>query len=108
MAKPENVTDATFKTQVLEADKPVLTDFWAEWCAPCKRIAPILEEMATELDGKLKVAKVDVDANQRTMMAYDIMAIPTLILFKNGKPVEKIVGFKSKDDLRRKLEPHLA
>ena len=108
MAKPANVTDANFKTEVLEATTPVLTDFWAEWCAPCKRIAPILEEMANEWDGKLKVTKMDVDANQRTMMMYDVMAIPTLILFKNGKPVEKIVGFKSKDELRRKLEPHLA
>lgn len=108
MAKPVAVTDATFQKEVLEADKPVLTDFWAAWCGPCKRIAPVLEELAGEMSDNLKIAKVDVDANQGTMMKYNIMAIPTLLLFKNGKVVAQMVGFKNKEDLVRTLQPHLA
>lgn len=108
MAKPVPVTDATFVTEVLEADKPVLTDFWAQWCGPCKRIAPVLEEMASEMGDKLKIAKIDVDENQQVMFNYNIMAIPTLLLFKNGKVVEQIVGFNNKEALLRRVQPHLA
>lgn len=108
MAKPVAVTDATFEAEVLKSDKPVLTDFWAAWCGPCKRIAPVLEEMAVEMGDKLKIAKVDVDENQGVMMQYNIMAIPTLLLFKNGKVVEQIVGFQNKDSLVRRVQAHLA
>ena len=108
MAKPVPVTDATFESEVLKSDKPVLTDFWATWCGPCKRIAPVLEEMAGEMGDQLKVAKIDVDENQAVMLKYNIMAIPTLLLFKNGKVVEQIVGFNNKDALLRKIQPHLA
>jgi len=107
MAKPVAVTDATFEAEVLKSDKPVLTDFWAAWCGPCKRIAPVLEEMANDMGDQLKIAKVDVDENQRTMLAYNIMAIPTLLLFKDGKVVEQIVGFQGKDALLRKVQAHL-
>lgn len=108
MAKPVAVTDATFEKEVLKSDQVVLTDFWATWCGPCKRIAPVLEEMAGEMDGKLKIAKIDVDENQGVMLKYNILSIPTLLLFKNGRVVEQIVGFKPKDALLRQIQPHLA
>ena len=107
MAKPLAVTDATFESEVLEAGQLVLVDFWAEWCGPCKMIAPIVEELAEEYDGVLKIAKLDADENPNTMQAYGIMGIPTLILFKNGEPVERITGFMPKDHLLRHLRPHL-
>lgn len=108
MAKPVAVTDATFESEVLKSDKVVLTDFWAAWCGPCKRIAPVLEEMAGEMGDKLKIAKIDVDENQGVMLKYNILSIPTLLLFKNGRVVEQIVGFKPKDALLRQIQPHLA
>jgi len=108
MAKPVHVSDATFQSEVLESDLPVLTDFWAEWCPPCKRIAPVLEEIARDMGDQIKIAKIDVDENQKTMMDYQIMAIPALLLFENGKVVEQIVGFQNKDALLRKVQPHLA
>ncbi|NOZ28980.1 MAG: thioredoxin [Chloroflexi bacterium] len=107
MAKPVVVTDATFEEEVLQSDIPVLTDFWAEWCGPCKMIAPILEEIAEEYDGKLKVAKLDVDQNPATMTTYGIMSIPTLILFKNGEEVERLIGAMPKARLLSKIKPHL-
>ena len=107
MAKPITVTDSTFEKLVVDAEKPVLVDFWAEWCGPCKMIAPVLEEIATDLDGKLTIGKLDVDANGSTAMAFGVMSIPTLLLFKGGKPVERIVGFQPKQQLVSKIQRHL-
>jgi thioredoxin 1 len=107
MTQPFHVTDASFESEVLDSSEPVLVDFWAEWCGPCKMIAPIVEELAKEYAGKLKVAKLDADANPNTMQAYGIMGIPTLILFRDGQEVERIVGFMPKERLVQKLTPHL-
>ena len=108
MAHPVVVTDATFESEVVKSDIPVLVDFWAEWCGPCKMIAPIVEELATEYDGTLKVGKLDADQNVNTMMAYGVMGIPTLILFKGGEAIERIVGYMPKDKLVARLQPHLS
>lgn len=105
--KPVQVNDANFQSEVLKSDKPVLVDFWAIWCAPCKMIAPFVEELAQEYDGKLKVAKVDVDANPQTAMQYGIRSIPTLMVFKGGAVVEQIVGAVPKRHLVEKVTPHL-
>lgn len=107
MAKPVTLTDGEFSTQVLEADAPVLVDFWATWCGPCKMIAPVLEEIASEMDGQLTVGKLDVDENGITAQQYGVMSIPTLILFKDGEPVDRIVGFKPKEALVSQLSRHL-
>lgn len=106
--KPQEVTDATFEANVINAQKPTLVDFWATWCAPCRMIAPVLEEIAAENEGKLTVAKVDVDGNPGIATNYGIQSIPTLILFKGGKPVERLVGFMNKKKLMDKLTPHLS
>ena len=108
MAKPFPVTDQDFQQKVLNSNDVIVTDFWAEWCGPCKMIAPVLEEIAREYDGKLSIAKLDVDHNQSTAMAYGVMSIPTLIVFKGGKPVDRIVGFMPKDRLLAKIKPHLS
>ncbi len=105
--KPLAVDDSNFQAEVLSSDKPVLVDFWAIWCGPCKMIAPIVEELAGEYDGKLKVAKMDVDANPRTAMQYGIRSIPTLLIFKGGQVVEQIVGAVPKRHLTEKVTPHL-
>jgi thioredoxin 1 len=107
MAKPVHVTDDTFDAEVLKADIPVLTDFWAEWCGPCKVIAPILEQMAEEYDGRIKVAKLDVDHNNQMAVQLGVQSIPTLILFKNGQAVERLVGAMSKERLLSHILPHL-
>ena len=107
MAAPVKVTDATFDQKVLNSDTPILVDFWAEWCGPCKMIAPVLEEIAQELDGQLTIGKLDVDDNPDTAMAFGVMSIPTLLLFKGGQPVDRIVGYQPKAQLKKRLETHL-
>ena len=107
MNEPFAVTDQSFEADVLDSDQPVLVDFWAEWCAPCKMIAPIVDELAHDYAGKLKVAKIDTDANPNVMQAFGVMGIPTLILFRDGQVVERISGFMPKDRLLDKLSPHL-
>ena len=101
------VTDKNFEGVVLKADLPVLVDFWAEWCGPCRVIAPIVEQISQELDGQLKVAKVNVDDAPDLAGQYNIMSIPTLLLFKNGEPVEQVVGAMSKDQLLARIKPKL-
>jgi thioredoxin 1 len=96
MAEPVKVTDKSFVDDVLTSEKPVLVDFWATWCGPCKMVAPVLEEIAAENGEKLTVAKLDIDENPNTARDYQVMSIPTLILFKGGKPVKQIVGAKPK------------
>jgi len=105
--KPIEVTDANFKQEVLESQTPVLVDFWAEWCGPCKMIAPVVEQLAQDFDGKLKVGKVDVDSNQQTSMQFGIRSIPTLLIFKNGRVVDQIVGAIPKQALADKVTKHL-
>jgi len=95
----QEFTDANFETEVLGSDQPVLVDFWAEWCMPCRMLAPTIDQLAEEFDGKAKVGKLDTDANREVAVKYGIHAIPTVILFKNGEPVEKFVGLKSRDEL---------
>jgi thioredoxin 1 len=107
MAKPFAVSDSSFEEQVLDSETPVLVDFWAEWCGPCKMIAPIVDELADQYEGKLSVAKLDADENPNIMQVYQVMGIPTLILFKDGRAIERITGFMPKERLLERLKPHL-
>ena len=107
MGKYVEVTDAKFETEVLKSELPVLVDFWAVWCAPCRMIAPIVEEIATEREGSLKVAKMDVDNNPDTAMKFGIRSIPTLLIFKKGEVVDQVVGAVPKSLLESKVEKHI-
>ncbi|MEO6121637.1 MAG: thioredoxin [Acidimicrobiales bacterium] len=101
------LTDNTFDEEVAASTEPLLVDFWAEWCGPCKLVAPILEEIAREHEGKLRIAKLDVDANQQVARRFDVMSIPTLILFKDGTPQLRMIGAKSKNQLLAELKAFL-
>ena len=107
MAAPVEVTDATFEQMVVESDTPVLVDFWAEWCGPCKMIAPVLNEIANEMDGKLTIGKLDIDVNQQTARAFGVMSIPTLLVFQKGEVAKRLVGAKGKSALLQELEAFL-
>jgi thioredoxin 1 len=102
-----NFTESNFKAEVLESKIPVLVDFWANWCGPCRMVAPIVDELAKEYSGKIKIGKVDVDANSSIASQYGIMSIPTLIFFKDGKVMVQLTGVQSKDSLKRKIEENL-
>ena len=108
MKKPLEVSDAEFEREVLEAEIPVLVDFWAEWCAPCHTIAPILDQLAEEYDGIVKFVKVDTEENFDTMTRQGIRGLPTLLLFKGGERVDQITGARPKDELKRFLEKAVA
>ena len=105
--KPVEVNDSNFDAEVIKSDTPVLVDFWAEWCGPCKMIAPTLEEIAKEYDGKLKIGKLDVDSNQGVSMKFGIRSIPTLLIFKNGQVVDQVIGAVPKKMLVEKISKHL-
>ena len=108
MAHPVAISDDTFEDEVVKADIPVLVDFWAEWCAPCKMIAPIVEDLADEFNGKVKFAKLDVDTNPKVATTYGIRGIPTLLIFNGGSPVDQIVGAVPKSVIKRRLEEAIA
>lgn len=107
MSKATPVTDSDFEQKVLKSKRPVLVDFWATWCKPCLAVAPILDELSEEYDGKVDFVKLDVDHNAKTASSYGIMSIPSLIIFKNGKPVSHIVGLRPKGELKKSLDAAL-
>ena len=106
-AKTRDVNESEFQQEVLDSSMPVLVDFTAEWCGPCKMLSPIVDEIATQYEGKLRVVKVDADANAQVMQQYGVLGLPTLMLFKGGEAVERITGFKTKDKILGKLNGHL-
>ena len=108
MTHPIDVTDSNFDEEVIKADTPVLVDFWADWCAPCKMIAPIVEELAGEFDGRIKFAKLDVDSNPKSPSSYGIRGIPTMLIFNQGEPVDQVVGAVPKSVLKERLEQAIA
>ena len=108
MGQPVHVTEQTFDQEVLKAETPVLVDFWAEWCGPCRMVAPIVEELAEEYDGKVDFVKLNTDDNVMTASRYGIRSIPTLLVFKGGEPVGQIIGFRPKSDLKQRLDAALA
>ncbi len=107
MSKPITIDDSNFDQTVLQAEMPVLVDFWAPWCRPCIMAAPVLEELAEEYSGRITITKLDVDQNPQIAAKYHIMAIPTMLIFKNGEPVSNIVGYKPKQELKRDLDATL-
>ena len=104
MGEPIAIDDTNFDQIVLQAEIPVLVDFWAPWCRPCLMVAPILDELAEEYNGKVSIARIDVDQNPKTAAKYNIMSIPTMLIFKKGKPISQIVGFRPKPELKRSLD----
>ncbi len=107
MSAPTDTTDATFESDVITNDAPVLVDFWAPWCGPCRMVAPIVEELSDEYDGKVKFVKLNTDENPQIAGKYGIRSIPTLLVFKGGEPVSQIVGFRPKSDLAKRLDDAL-
>ena len=107
MNKPVSIDDNSFDKMVLQAEKPVMVDFWAVWCGPCRMVAPIVDELAEEYAGRISFVKVDVDQNPKTAARYSIMSIPTLLIFKKGQPVSHIVGARPKGELKQSLEAAL-
>ncbi len=108
MSNPVEITDENFQQEVLDSETPVLVDFWADWCQPCKMIAPVVEQIAEEYDGKVKIGKLDVDSNQQTSQAMGIRGIPALIIFNEGKPVDQIIGVVPKSIIQKKIDEVLA
>jgi thioredoxin 1 len=108
MSKPQQTTDANFEQDVLKSETPVLVDFWATWCGPCRMVAPVLEEIANEQGEKIKIAKLDVDANPITAGRFGVRAIPTMILFKDGREAQRLVGYMPKERLLQQIQPHFA
>lgn len=107
MSNVKKVTTDTFRKDVIESDKPVVVDFWAEWCGPCKKLSPILEEVAEELDGQVTVAKVNVDEERNLGAMFQIMSIPNVLIFKHGEKVDEFVGLRSKDDIVAQVKKQL-
>ncbi len=105
--QPLTLTDATFDREVVQADQPVLVDFWAPWCGPCRQVAPVIEALASEYDGKAKIAKLNVDDNPRISQQFNIRSIPTLMVFKGGEPVETVVGVRPKIQVEELLNAHV-
>jgi len=105
--KPIDATDANFESEVLKASQPVLVDFWAPWCPPCRMVGPVVEDMASQMQGRLKVCKVNVDENPATAQTYGIRAVPTILLFKEGQMIKRLVGARPKDELEREVEAGL-
>lgn len=107
MSNVKKVTTESFRSDVIESDKPVVVDFWAEWCGPCKKLSPILEEVADELDGEVTIAKVNVDEERNLGAMFQIMSIPNVLIFNNGEKVDEFVGLRSKDDIVAQVKKQL-
>jgi len=107
MSKPVEIGEATFDEAVLKAEMPVLVDFWAPWCGPCKMVAPVVDELSDDYDGKVSFVKINVDDSPKLASQFGIMSIPTLMLFKAGQPVDTIIGFRPKDELKKSLDAAL-
>ena len=108
MAKPTEVTDNDWDTQVLKSDVPVMVDFWAPWCGPCRMVSPLVDELAEEYDGKARFFKLNTDDNMQTASKYGIRSIPTLLVFKSGEMVDQVIGFRPKSDLKKSLDKAFA